>query len=75
MINPQRSNIARRREADRQKRSVQVWAEQKPRGSGWIIYAGIRGTGSKTIAGAAASRDSLEDNLGRARRKFMIKEN
>ena len=75
MITPERSNITRRREVDRASRAVQVWAEQKPRGGGWIIYAGIRGTDSKTIAGAAASRDSLEDNLGRARRKFMIKEN
>tara|TARA_E500000331_G_C17131954_1_gene658643 strand:+ start:216 stop:443 length:228 start_codon:yes stop_codon:yes gene_type:complete len=75
MIEVKRSKPTSRRAAERLERSVQVWAEQKPRGSGWIIYAGIRGTESKTIAGAAASQDSLEDNLGRARRKFMVKEN
>ena len=75
MITAQRSKSTRRRRTESLNKSIEVWAEQKPRGSGWIIYAGVRGTESKTIAGAAASRDSLDYNLGKARRKFMIGEN
>ena len=75
MITAQRSKSTRRRKTESLNKSIEVWAEQKPRGYGWIIYAGVRGTESKTIAGAAASRDSLDYNLGKARRKFMIGEN
>ena len=74
MINA-RSNtndrVRRRREAEKKNKSVEVWAERKPRGAGYIIYAGIPGTAAKTVAGAAASEDSLDYNLRKAQMKFL----
>ena len=61
---------SRRRISERKNKEVKVWAEQKPRGSGWIIYAGIPGTEQKTVAGAAQSQSSLDYNLRKAQRRF-----
>lgn len=74
MIKPERSANSRRKRMNQDKQ-VKVWAEQKPRGGGWIIYAGIPGTDSKTVAGAASSRSTLDYNLGKARRKFLSGKN
>ena len=74
MINA-RSNtddrIRRRREAEKKNKNVEVWAERKPRGNGYIIYAGIPGTAAKTVAGASSSKDSLDYNLRKAQMKFL----
>lgn len=75
MLTAKRDTNSRRRRMNRDNDKVKVWAEEKPRGGGWIIYAGIPGTDSKTVAGAAASRSTLDYNLGRARRKFLGGEN
>ena len=61
----------RRRISEDKNKNVKVWAERKPRGSGWVIYAGIPGTDQKTIAGAAQSQDTLDYNLRKAQRKFL----
>lgn len=74
MLTAKRDTNSRRKRMN-QNNQLKVWAEQKPRGGGWIIYAGIPGTDSKTVAGAAASRSTLDYNLGRARRKFLGGEN
>ncbi len=68
-------NSRRRRVAERKNRSVDVWAERKPRGNGWIIYAGIRGTEQKTVAGAAQSQETLDYNLRKAQQRFMARRN
>lgn len=53
-------------------REYTVWAEPNKRG-GYIIYAGIKGTDAKTIAGGAQSKANLEYNLRKAKYKFAIK--
>ena len=62
---------ARRRISESKNKEVKVWAERKPRGSGWIIYAGIPNTDQKTVAGAAQSQSTLDYNLRKAQRKFL----
>ena len=69
MINAQR-NSSRKRFQNRSQHTV--WAEPNKRG-GYIIYAGIRGTESKTIAGGATCRDTLDYNIRKAKTKFGIK--
>lgn len=71
----QETSRHRRRVAERKNRSVDVWAERKPRGAGWIIYAGIRGTEQKTVAGAAQCQETLDYNLRKAQQRFMAKRN
>ena len=60
----------RRRVTD--KPSHSVWAESNNHG-GFIIYCGIKGTDSKTVAGAASSRDTLDYNIRKAKYKFGLK--
>ena len=72
MITAKRSErLHRRRVSERKNKQVQVWAERKPRGAGWIIYAGIPGTEQKTVAGAAGCRNTLDFNLRKAQSKFL----
>ena len=49
-----------------------VWSERLDKG-GYIIFAGIRGTDSKTIAGGATSEETLEYNMRKAKLKFGLK--
>ncbi len=60
----------RRRVTDKPQHSV--WAESNKKG-GFIIYCGIKGTDAKTVAGAAASRDTLDYNIRKAKYKFGLK--
>ena len=60
----------RRRVTDKPKHSV--WAESNKKG-GFIIYCGIKGTDAKTVAGAAASRDTLDYNIRKAKYRFGLK--
>lgn len=60
----------RRRATDKPQHSV--WAEPNKKG-GFIIYCGIKGTDAKTVAGAAASRDTLDYNIRKAKHRFGLK--
>jgi len=60
----------RRRVTDKPQHSV--WAESNKKG-GFIIYCGIKGTDAKTVAGAAASRDTLDYNIRKAKYRFGLK--
>ena len=72
MIAAKRSErLKRRRSSERKNSQVKVWAERKPRGSGYIIYAGIPGTEQKTVAGAAGCRNTLDFNLRKAQNRFL----
>ena len=70
MINANTSRKQRRRITD--KSSISIWAEVNKKG-GYIIYHGMRGTDTKTIVGGAASRESLEYNMRKAKHKYGYK--
>lgn len=70
MINTSSSRMQRRRISE--KKEYSVWSESNKRG-GYIIFCGIRGTDSKTIVGAANSRETLEYNIRKAKVKMGIK--
>ena len=52
--------------------NISIWSEAKDSG-GFIIYHGIRGTEAKTIVGGAASRDSLDYNMRKAKHRYGYK--
>ena len=52
--------------------NITIWSEAKDHG-GYIIYHGIRGTDTKTIVGGAASRDSLDYNMRKAKHRYGYK--
>lgn len=52
--------------------NISIWSEAKDNG-GYIIYHGIRGTETKTIVGGAASRDSLDYNMRKAKHRYGYK--
>lgn len=52
--------------------NISIWSEAKDNG-GYIIYHGIRGTEAKTIIGGAASRDSLDYNMRKAKHRYGYK--
>jgi len=52
--------------------NITIWAEVNKKG-GYIIYHGMRGTDTKTIVGGAASRESLEYNMRKAKHKYGYK--
>lgn len=66
MIKSNRSNVSRRRLTDRPIHTV--WAERRKTG-GYDIYAGIKGSETRTKVGGAMSIDTLDYNLERARHK------
>lgn len=70
MINTNSTRRQRRRITDQPKHTV--WAEANKKG-GFIIYCGIKGTDSKTIAGGAVSRETLDYNIRKAQLKFGLK--
>ena len=51
---------------------VDVWAEKKKGGKGYVIYAGVIGTDMKTYAGSAASKDTLDYRLRIAQNKYLM---
>ncbi len=67
MINTKR---VRRRVTD--KPSISIWSEANKNG-GYTIFHGMRGTDTKTIVGGAASRESLEYNMRKAKHKYGYK--
>ena len=60
----------RRRVTD--KSSISIWSEANKNG-GYTIFHGVKGTDTKTIVGGAASRDSLEYNMRKAKYKYGYK--
>lgn len=64
-----RTNIVRKRKVNRNNHTV--WADSKKNG-GYIIYAGVKGTESVTIAGGASSYSTLEYNIRKAKFKFGL---
>ena len=52
--------------------NISIWAEVNKKG-GYIIYHGVKGTDTRTIVGGAASRDSLEYNMRKAKHKYGYK--
>ena len=52
--------------------NISIWSEAKDNG-GYIIYHGIRGTETKTIVGGAASSDSLDYNMRKAKHRYGYK--
>ena len=72
MISANTSRRQRRRITDQPKHSV--WAEPNKKG-GYIIYHGVKGTDTRTIVGGAASRDSLDYNMRKAKHKYGYKLN
>lgn len=64
-----RSFVSRRLEQDKPTHSV--WYESNKRG-GFIIYAGVRGTGIRTYAGSATSPSTLDYNMRKAKTKFRL---
>ena len=52
--------------------NISVWSELNKNG-GFTIYHGIKGTETRTIVGGAASRDSLEYNMRKAKHKYGYK--
>ncbi len=67
--NSRKSFVRRSRELDKPAHSV--WHEADRRG-GFIIYAGVRGTGIRTYAGSATSSATLEYNMRKAKTKFGL---
>ena len=67
MINTKR---VRRRVTD--KPNISIWSEANKKG-GYTIFHGMRGTDTKTIVGGAASRESLEYNMRKAKHKYGYK--
>ena len=60
----------RRRVTD--KPNISIWSEANKNG-GYTIFHGMKGTDTKTIVGGAASRDSLEYNMRKAKHKYGYK--
>jgi len=60
----------RRRITD--KPSTLIWSEANKNG-GYTIFHGMKGTDTKTIVGGAASRESLEYNMRKAKHKYGYK--
>ena len=52
--------------------NISIWAEANKKG-GYIIYHGVKGTDTRTIVGGAASRDSLEYNMRKAKHRYGYK--
>ena len=52
--------------------NITIWSEAKDQG-GYIIYHGIKGTETRTIVGGAASSDSLEYNMRKAKHQYGYK--
>ena len=52
--------------------NISIWSEENKNG-GYVIYHGIRGTNTKTIVGGAASRDSLDYNIRKAKHRYGYK--
>ena len=52
--------------------NISIWAEATKKG-GYIIYHGVKGTDTRTIVGGAASLDSLEYNMRKAKHKYGYK--
>tara|TARA_Y100000589_G_C27100509_1_gene607830 strand:+ start:185 stop:406 length:222 start_codon:yes stop_codon:yes gene_type:complete len=61
--------IIRKRKVNRN--NYTIWAESNKKG-GYIIYAGIKGTESVTIAGGANSYSTLDYNIRKAKHKFGL---
>ena len=68
----QKLTRVQRLRAERRKSSVQVWSESKKGGKGYVIYVGVPGTETKTYAGSAMSRATLDYNMRKAKAKFGI---
>lgn len=64
-------NARRHRFVARSQKAHTVWSEPNKKG-GYIIYAGIRGTDVKTIAGSATSALTLDYNMRKVKMKFGI---
>lgn len=52
--------------------NISVWSEANKNG-GYTIFHGVKGTETRTIVGGAASRDSLEYNMRKAKHKYGYK--
>ena len=52
--------------------NISIWSEAKDHG-GYVIYHGIKGTETKTIVGGAASSDSLDYNMRKAKHQYGYK--
>ncbi len=52
--------------------NISIWSELGKHG-GYIIYHGIKGTETRTIVGGAASSDSLEYNMRKAKHQYGYK--
>ncbi len=65
-------NVRRVRKRAAATSNISIWAEANKKG-GYIIYHGMRGTDTKTIVGGAASRDSLDYNMRKAKHKYGYK--
>ena len=52
--------------------NISIWSEENKNGC-YVIYHGIRGTDTKTIVGGAASRDSLDYNIRKAKHRYGYK--
>ena len=61
--------IVRKRKVNRNKHTV--WAESNKKG-GYIIYAGVKGIDTVTIAGGANSYSTLDYNIRKAKNKFGL---
>ena len=61
--------IVRKRKVNRNNHTV--WAESNKNGC-YIIYAGVKGTDSVTIAGGANSYSTLDYNIRKAKNKFGL---
>ena len=58
---------------DNSSRRVDVWAEEKKNGKGYVIYAGVIGTDMKTYAGSATSKHTLDYRLRLAQNKYLMR--
>ena len=67
-----RSNVSRRRFTEKNQHTV--WAEPKKSG-GYIIYAGVKGTGKVTSAYNYVSAENLGWKLEKAKAKFNHRSN
>ena len=56
---------------DNSSRRVDVWAEKKKGGRGYVIYAGVYGTDIKTYAGSANTQNTLDYRLSIAQSKYL----
>ena len=66
-----RGKIMIRKRTNKEK-EVFVWHEPDKKG-GYLIYAGIPNSDVKTYAGSAMSKETLDYNIRKAKRKFQVK--